>query len=301
MDGNGRWAQARGLPRLVGHQAGVDNIRRILEAASDVGIKVLTIYAFSTENWRRPPEEVSGLMRLLGLTIQRQLNELNKNGVQILHSGRMEGINPQLQKQIRHALEVTRNNDRIILNVAFNYGGRAEILDAVRHIIADGVDPEELTEELFSPYLYTADLPDPDLIIRTGGEWRLSNFLIWQAAYAEYYTTPTYWPDFDEEELDKALHEFNGTRAPLRSRPPDLTEAALVQFRTHTDYCRRHRHPDRPDPRLARRHLACPALRGGRNRGAARVLSHDGTLRLSGQPLAGDDLAVCVGLYRLGV
>lgn len=209
MDGNGRWAQKRGRPRLVGHQAGVDNIRRILESSVEHGIKVLTIYAFSTENWHRPPEEVTGLMLLLSLTIKRQLHDLHKNGVQIRHSGRMDGIDPQIQKQIRHALEVTKHNDRIILNVAFNYGGRAEILDAVRRAIADGVAPDELTEELFSRYLYTADLPDPDLIIRTGGEWRLSNFLIWQAAYAEYYTTPTYWPDFDEKELYKALYEYN--------------------------------------------------------------------------------------------
>jgi undecaprenyl diphosphate synthase len=209
MDGNGRWAKARGLPRVAGHQAGVDNMRRILEHCVHRGVKVLSIYAFSTENWGRPPEEVSGLMRLLGLTIQRQLNDLNKNGVRILHSGRMEGINPQLQKQILHALEVTRNNDRITLNVAFNYGGRAEILDAVRHIIADGVRPDDLSEELLSSYLYTANLPDPDMIVRTGGEWRLSNFLIWQAAYAEYYTTPTFWPEFDENELDKALAEYS--------------------------------------------------------------------------------------------
>ena len=208
MDGNGRWARERGLPRLVGHQAGVDNIRRILESSVARGIKVLTIYAFSTENWGRPPDEVRGLMRLLGQTIRRQLNDLHKNGVQIRHSGRLAGISPELQDQIRHALEVTRNNERIVLNVAFNYGGRAEILDAVRHAIADGINPNDLTEELFSRYLYTCDLPDPDLIIRTGGEWRLSNFLIWQAAYAEYYTTPTYWPDFDEAELDKALTEF---------------------------------------------------------------------------------------------
>jgi undecaprenyl diphosphate synthase len=209
MDGNGRWAKARGLPRVAGHQAGVDNMRRILEHCVLREVKVLSIYAFSTENWGRPPEEVSGLMRLLGLTIQRQLNELNKNGVRILHSGRMEGINPQLQKQILHALEVTRNNDRITLNVAFNYGGRAEILDAVRHMMQDGVPPQALTEELLSSYLYTANLPDPDMIVRTGGEWRLSNFLIWQAAYAEYYTTPTFWPDFDEAELDKALVEYS--------------------------------------------------------------------------------------------
>jgi undecaprenyl diphosphate synthase len=193
---------------MVGHQQGVDNIRRVLESSVRFGIKVLTIYAFSTENWRRPVDEVAGLMQLLSLTIQRQLAELNRNGVQIRHSGKMDGINPELQRQIRHALEVTQHNDRIVLNVAFNYGGRAEILDAMRSVLADGIDPNDLTEELFSRYLYTGDLPDPDLIIRTGGEWRLSNFLIWQAAYAEYYATPTYWPDFDEEELYKALCEY---------------------------------------------------------------------------------------------
>lgn len=209
MDGNGRWAQARGLPRFAGHQRGVDNIRPVLESCVQHGIKALTIYAFSTENWNRPQDEVNGLMRLLGLTIQRQLDDLHKNGVQIRHSGRLSGINEHLQKQIRHALEVTRNNDRITLNVAFNYGGRAEILDAMRRAIADGIDPEDLTEDTFGRYLYTGDLADPDLIVRTGGEWRLSNFLIWQAAYAEYYATPTYWPDFDEEELYKALLEYN--------------------------------------------------------------------------------------------
>ena len=148
-------------------------------------------------------------MRLLGLAIQRQLNDLNKNGVQILHSGRMEGINPQLQKQILHALEVTATTSASRSTSPSTMAGAPEIVDAVRHIIQDGVRPEDLSEELLSSYLYTANLPDPDLVIRTGGEWRLSNFLIWQAAYAEYYTTPTYWPDFDEVELDKALIEYS--------------------------------------------------------------------------------------------
>jgi len=224
MDGNGRWAKRRGLPRQMGHRAGVNNIQPVLEGCVEFGVKVLTIYAFSTENWHRPPEEVSGLMQLLGYTIRRRLNELHKNGVQIRHSGRLEGISPELQEQIRHALEVTKNNDRIILNVAFNYGGRSEILDAVRQIIRDGIDPDELTEEIFSRYLYTGDLPDPDLIIRTGGEYRLSNFLIWQAAYSEYYTTPTYWPDFDKDELYKALAEY-AARERRFGRVPDAAPA----------------------------------------------------------------------------
>ncbi|MBX3014551.1 MAG: di-trans,poly-cis-decaprenylcistransferase [Caldilineaceae bacterium] len=208
MDGNGRWATERGLPRIAGHHAGVENVRRILKKSTEYGVKALTIYAFSTENWQRPLDEVNGLMRLLGLTIQRELGDLHKNGVRIVHSGRIEGISSHLQTQISRAIEVTQHNDRIILNVAFNYGGRAEILDAFRAALADGVQPSELTEEIFRSYLYTSELPDPDLIIRTGGEWRLSNFLIWQAAYAEYYTTPTFWPDFDEAELDKALLEY---------------------------------------------------------------------------------------------
>ncbi|MDW8318613.1 MAG: isoprenyl transferase [Anaerolineae bacterium] len=209
MDGNGRWAQQRGLPRLMGHRAGTKNIRRVLQACVEYGVKVLTIYAFSTENWGRPPAEVRGLMQLLGETIRDELDELNAKGVQIRHSGSLVGISEQLQRQIKHALEVTRHNDRIILNVAFNYGGRAEIIDAVQRIIQDGLTPEQVTEETFSHYLYTDGLPDPDLIIRTGGEYRLSNFLIWQAAYAEYYATPTYWPDFDEAELYKALVTYS--------------------------------------------------------------------------------------------
>jgi undecaprenyl diphosphate synthase len=209
MDGNGRWAQKRGRPRLVGHQAGVDNIRRILESSVQYGIKVLTIYAFSTENWARPPDEVAGLMNLLDQVIQRETKELHAHGVCIRHSGRLEGIAPSLQRQIRAAVDLTCKNERIILNVAFNYGGRAEIVDAVRQIIRDGYAPEAVTEELISRYLYTGDLPDPDLIIRTGGEYRLSNFLIWQAAYAEYYSTPTFWPDFDEAELAAALAEYS--------------------------------------------------------------------------------------------
>ncbi len=208
MDGNGRWAQARGLPRLAGHRAGTHNIRRVLEACTDFGIEVLTIYAFSTENWQRPQMEVEGLMRLLSLTIRKQLIELDANGVQIRHCGRLEGVNERLRRRIEEAVERTRDNDRIILNVAFNYGGRAEILDAVRGIVHDGIPADAITEDVFEQYLYTVGLPDPDLIIRTSGEYRLSNFLIWQAAYAEFYVTPVYWPDFDRQELMKAIRDY---------------------------------------------------------------------------------------------
>jgi len=209
MDGNGRWAQSRGLPRVAGHRAGTENVRRVLRAASEFGIKALSLYAFSTENWSRPPDEVAGLMALLGQVIQREVKELNANGVRILHSGRLEGIRPRLRNQIQEAIALTSHNERITLNVAFNYGGRAELVDAVRHIMSDGVPADAVTEDLISQYLYTGGLPDPDLIIRTGGEWRLSNFLIWQAAYAEYYATPTYWPDFGEADLAAALEVYS--------------------------------------------------------------------------------------------
>jgi undecaprenyl diphosphate synthase len=209
MDGNGRWAQARGLPRVAGHRAGTENIRRVLRAATKFGIQLHTIYAFSTENWARPPAEVNALMRLLGEVIRRELQDLHENGVCIRHSGRLEGIAPHLQRQIQEAVTLTCHNDRIILNVAFNYGGRAEIVDAVQHILRDGHPPADVNEALISQYLYTGGLPDADLIIRTAGEYRLSNFLIWQAAYAEYYATPSFWPDFDEAELAKALLEYS--------------------------------------------------------------------------------------------
>ncbi len=209
MDGNGRWARSRGLPRLAGHQAGTENIRRILEACVEHGIKILTLYAFSTENWGRPSAEVRGLMRVLEQTIDRQLQELHQNGVQLRHIGRLEGVTEDLKRKIGEAIDLTKDNDCIIVNVAFNYGGRGEILDAVRRIVEAGVIPEQLDETLFSQYLYTAGLPDPDLIIRTAGELRVSNFLIWQGAYAEYYATPTYWPDFDEDELCSALLEYD--------------------------------------------------------------------------------------------
>jgi len=208
MDGNGRWALARGLPRLAGHRAGTENLRRIIEACIEFGIKYLTIYAFSTENWGRPQEEVAGLMRILEDVIDRELQELHDQGVQLRHIGRLDRLNPLLREKVLHAVEFTRHNTRLVLNVAFNYGGRDEIVCAVQRIIADGVPPEKVNDQLLSQYLFTAGVPDPDLIIRTSGELRGSNFLIWQGAYSEWYFTPTYWPDFSKEELLQALHEF---------------------------------------------------------------------------------------------
>lgn len=209
MDGNGRWAQARGLPRLAGHRAGTENLRRIVRACVEFGIRYLTIYAFSTENWARPPEEVDGLMSIMEEVIDRELDELDAQGVQIRHIGRLDGVRPDLQEKIRRAIERTRHNHRLVLNVAFNYGGRDEIVQAIRKMMRDGVRPEEVTEELVGRYLYTAGCPDPDLVIRTSGEVRISNFLLWQAAYAEWYFTPVYWPDFDKEELRKAIEDYS--------------------------------------------------------------------------------------------
>jgi len=208
MDGNGRWAKSRGLPRHLGHRAGTKNIRRVLEEALRLKIGMLTIYAFSTENWGRPRSEVGHLMRLIGQSIRDELDELDANGVQMRHSGRLSGVNRKLADQIRGAIERTKHNDTIILNVAFNYGGRAEIVNAIQRIIRDGIAPDDVSEEMIGRYLYTAGLPDPDMIVRTGGDYRLSNFLTWQAAYAEYYSTPTYWPDFDEAELQLAVAVF---------------------------------------------------------------------------------------------
>jgi len=226
MDGNGRWARARGLPRLAGHRAGVENIRRVLRASVEFGIKVLTLYAFSTENWQRPPTEVQGLLRLLEETLEQELQELHKEGVQLRHLGWLDPLSPRLQQQVRDAIELTRNNDRIILNVAFNYGGRMEILKAVQGILRNGVPTEAVDEALFSRYLCTAGLPDPDLIIRTGGEMRLSNFLIWQAAYAEYYSTPVFWPDFDREELHRALVAYSQRERRFGALPADQGASA---------------------------------------------------------------------------
>ncbi len=208
MDGNGRWARARGLPRLAGHRAGVDNLRRVLEAATEFGIRYLTIYAFSTENWSRPPDEVRGLLNILEDVIDRELQSLNKNGVQLRHIGRLERLSPELQAKVHQAVEMTQHNERLVLNIAWNYGGRDEIVEAVHRMMENGVLPDDVDEDLVSQYLYTAGIPDPDLIIRTSGELRASNFLIWQGAYSEWYVTPTYWPDFGRDELLEALWEY---------------------------------------------------------------------------------------------
>ncbi len=209
MDGNGRWAAQRGLPRLEGHRAGAQCVREVAEAAIDFGVELLTLYAFSTENWTRPEEEVSGLMTLLEETIDREQGAIVENQIRVRSIGRRDAVPSTLQIAIDQLQEATQDNDRLTINFAFNYGGRGEIVDAVREIVAAGVPAAQITEETIAQHLYTRGLPDPDLVIRTAGEMRLSNFLLWQAAYAEYYAAQVYWPDFGRKELYEALSNYS--------------------------------------------------------------------------------------------
>ena len=209
MDGNGRWAKKRGMPRLFGHRAGVENLRAVIKACVEFGIRYLTIYAFSTENWGRPQDEVSGLEKLFHEAFTNEFLELRKQGVRIVHLGQREGIPQDLLKEIDEAVELSKTNDRLILSVALNYGSRNEIMHAVRRMIGDGLKPEEITEQTISRYLFTADIPDPDLVIRTSGEQRLSNFLLYQSAYSEWEFPETLWPDFGKEQLLEAIFEYS--------------------------------------------------------------------------------------------
>jgi undecaprenyl diphosphate synthase len=233
MDGNGRWARARGLPRLSGHRAGTDALRRTIEACIELRVHMLTIYAFSTENWKRPAHEVRGLMYLLEEVIERQLGELDDAGVQLRHIGWLDHVPRHLAQSIEAAVRRTAANDRLVLNVAFNYGSRAEIVRAVRAVVRDGLAPGDIDESTFARYLETKDCPDPDLIIRTSGEMRLSNFLLWQAAYSEIYCTETLWPDFGREELAKALDAYAARqrRYGLLADDEDEEEPAAVRAR----------------------------------------------------------------------
>ena len=209
MDGNGRWAQKRSLPRLEGHRVGIDNIRRVIETFADFHVPYLTLFAFSTENWSRPEEEVYGLIRFLASSIEEETRNLHEKGVRIRHLGRMDRLPKDVQVSIDKALDLTKNNDLITVSIAFDYGGRDEILQAMQQIARDGVPTDAIDEQLVSRYLYTDGIPDPDMIIRTAGELRLSNFLIWQSAYSEYYFTDKTWPDFDREEVRKALQAYS--------------------------------------------------------------------------------------------
>ena len=212
MDGNGRWARRRNRPHSFGHRAGVRAMKRVMYACEGLGIEVLSVYAFSTENWSRPTAEVRALMRLFNEAIQREFDELNDRGIRILVSGRTSELQPGIQERIADAERRTGRNHNGVLNVCLNYGGRAEIVDAVRQLLREGLEPDRVTEAELRRRLYHPGLPDPDLIIRTAGEQRLSNFLLWQGAYAEIHVTDTLWPDFDEEDLARAVADY-GTRA----------------------------------------------------------------------------------------
>lgn len=206
MDGNGRWAKAKGRPRTFGHKAGADTLRKILTSAGELGVKYLTVYAFSTENWKRAKEEVDTLMFLFKTYLKTEKKTLMKNNVRLLVSGRKENVSEDLLEEIKKVEEETKNNTGITLNIAFNYGGRAEIVDAINRIIE--ADENNVTEEIVSKYLYN-NLPDPELVIRTSGEFRISNFLLWQIAYSEIYVTDVLWPDFDEKELIKGIESYS--------------------------------------------------------------------------------------------
>lgn len=212
MDGNRRWAKNKGLPSAIGHKKGVDALKKTVYACDDFGIKYLTVYAFSTENWNRKPEEVDFLMNLLGKTIQKELKELNDNGVVISFLGDLTKLSPKLQEILYHAIDVTKDNKGVNLQIAFNYGSRAEIVNAVKNIsekVKNGeMNVDDITENVVSKALYTSSIPDPDLLIRTGGEVRISNYLLWQIAYSEILIVDEFWPEFDKESLASAVEDF---------------------------------------------------------------------------------------------
>ena len=207
MDGNRRWAKERNFPSAVGHKKGVDALKATMRACDDFGIKYLTVYAFSTENWNRKPEEVNFLMDLLGQTLKNELKEMHENNVVISFIGDTTKLSDNLQKILANAVETTKNNTGVNLQIAFNYGSRAEIVKAVQDIVNSGA--KEITEDVISKHLYTSNIPDPDLLIRTGGEMRVSNYLLWQIAYSEFIVIPEFWPDFDKQKLAECVEEFN--------------------------------------------------------------------------------------------
>ncbi len=208
MDGNGRWAKERGLPRLMGHKAGGDNIHSVVKIFADYGVKYLTLYMFSTENWNRPRIEVAGLLRLLGKRIDQETQAFHRENIRLVHLGRLDRLSQRLRDKIQAAVDLTKDNTGLTLCLAFDYGGRDEIVQAARRVAGAGIADDSIDESAFVRYLYNPDLPDPDLVIRTGGENRLSNFLLWEAAYSELYFTPVLWPDFGREDVEEALSEY---------------------------------------------------------------------------------------------
>ncbi len=209
MDGNGRWAAERGLARVEGHERGTENIRRITYTAGQVGIEYLTLWAFSTENWRRPLDEIQGIMRILAEAVERETEALHRQGARLCHIGSLDGLPDATRRAVEDAIALTKDNDRLVLTLAFNYGGRQEMLQAIRALVAEGLPPDQIDEDAIARCLFTRDIPDPDLVIRTSGEYRLSNFLIWQAAYAELFFTPVLWPDFGPEDLTAAVLDYS--------------------------------------------------------------------------------------------
>jgi undecaprenyl diphosphate synthase len=208
MDGNGRWAKKRRLPRLAGHNAGGKNIRPVVKIFADYGVKYLTLYMFSTENWNRPRIEVTGLLSLLSKKIDQETRAFHQENIRLVHLGRLDRLSQKLREKVKAAVELTKNNTGLTLCLAFDYGGRDEIVQAASRIADAGIPADNIDESVFARYLYATDIPDPDLVIRTGGESRLSNFLLWQAAYSELYFTPVLWPDFGLKEVEEALSEY---------------------------------------------------------------------------------------------
>ena len=221
MDGNGRWAKQRGLPRLAGHRKGVNTAQKVVEIFNEYKVPYLTLYAFSTENWNRPKREIDGIFKILEERLEEGIKFAQENGIRIRHLGKPDGLPLRLQERVKRALELTQNNSLMTVSLAFNYGGRDEIVEATRSIILDCISPQDIDEKVFSQHLYTTNTPDPDLIIRTGGEMRLSNFLTWQAAYAEIYFTPVLWPDFNKKELNKALIAYSQRQRRFGGLAPD--------------------------------------------------------------------------------
>ena len=209
MDGNGRWAVSRGLDISDGHQAGFENLQRVVADCAKRGVRYLTMFAFSTENWDRPESEVNGILELAIAVIAYEAKQLHENGVRIKHLGRIERLSTELREELEQAVDLTANNTGLTLGIAFDYGGRAEIVDAVKNLMVDGVAPGDISEEKFGEYLYTSDMPEVDLMIRTGGDYRISNFLLWQTAYSEFYFPDVLWPDFHGEHIDQAFESFS--------------------------------------------------------------------------------------------
>lgn len=220
MDGNGRWAKQRGLPRLAGHREGIANAHRIVEILFDYGIKYVTLYVFSTENWKRPKEEVDGIFQILVDMADEEIEFAQRKGIRVCHLGQLDRLPSGLRSKIQQAVDLTKGNEAMTVSLALNYGGRSEIVEAIRQLRQAGISAEDIDETLLSRYLYAADIPDPDLVIRPGGEIRLSNFLLWQIAYAEFYFTPVLWPDFGRDEVDNALMAYKERQRRFGSLAP---------------------------------------------------------------------------------